>query len=963
MADKPKLPPLPKKKGGPALPSAGTKPILPPLPKKAGAAPAKKQNPALGLLGAVGSALSMPQQVLFKVGKGVGEVVEGHPGAGAKTVLGALGEIPTLGQAGGDISFSEAITPYEAEQRGEVRVLPKGLNTAVEIAADPLNVVTFGTGTVAKKGLQTTGKVLGTEAVERVGRVGLKKGLTTAEQKTLRKAIVAEATEAGVKNAEKTADRTMRALAKRGQGGVVLGLPGTDIGGSVLKGTTAKKVGKATGLTAAKGAVKSSAPVRFLGRAVIPGRAVSEALGSEAGEQVLSAQRARLASGSADQADMMLRIKSAVRDFEDTAGRKFDADDDKFVQAALESGDIPAAAAARPDLARVINTADDIRRTIGDEQVRAGVLKPETLRDADTYLHRVITPEATKAFGRAEKQAVSSGGSVQSALRQGAAKARTIAPERTVQEINAAVDTLQQGGKLADGELENAVSGIAQMLKPGEKLYDESALNALVSRGSEAHRAIATADYISDLRALVDDTGERILMSADDVAQGAEVPANWVKFDLGKLGTFHAPAALKAEITKFHAVIGADDAVESFAKFLKGADKWWKTMVTVYPVGGLAFGARNARSNAFLTFADGMAPHWFGRGLDFQRKISRVKKDFAADIADLGPDAVLKRELGDADFAKYRAAVDNGVIGAGYFDIDIAGGHRLSVKGAPKQGGKTRRAVRAVAGTEGAAANLGRRFNQSIEQNARLSHFLYSVDRLGNLKSAAERTNTVLFDYGRVTPFEQKVIKRVVPFWTFASRVVPAQFRAIVENPARVIVPEKISRATTDPLPENAPEYQRRGGARISKFGPFAGLITTPERPLQAALRTLEPSAQLLAATLPGKQGILEPEHGVPQAFRSALSQFGGAPGAQIKFAAEEAGNVDLFTGFRLADEETRQRLLAELFPPLGRTPRIVAKELPESVVEKRRKKDQPTLAEFAQLLGIRLEKQTKAKR
>lgn len=909
----------------------------------------------MGVLGAVGDALSAPQQALFKTVKGVGNIATGDFGEGFGELGSAVNEL--TGRSTDDTSATEALSPYG------VKRLPKGLDTGLSIVADPLNVVTFGAGAAGKQALKTVAKELAPEVAEQISKKGLK-SLGAADRKILKGTLEAAAQS---KDPAKTAAKQMKALGQRGQGGVNVSIPFTDKGLNLMSGSAAGRIGEATGLSAAKGAVKASAPVRGLRRTLKPGAAVSEAVGSDAGERVLAAQSNRIARETTRINDLTSRLKSGVSAYEKTTGNKWTAADDAFVQEALESGDIAGAVAARPELQTVIEMGDDIRRTTTADQVAAGVLEEGGTRADDTYLHRITTPEADKAFKREQRQAVGAGASVGSSLRQGAKHARTVAEDLpvTAQQINSAIDTLQKGGTVADEALAASVKGLAQRLPAGTKLYQESALTSLMDRGQEAARAIASADYINDLRAITDDTGEQILLSADDLAKRAEaldvpvkkaVPAGYEKFELPGLGDFYAPTELRDEVMKFRMVLGDPGSVGKFVAYMDRSMKWAKGQMTASLPGGIPFGLRNARSNAWMTFVDGMPPTYFDKGRRLQSAVSKVMKSNPEAVARDGIEQTMQAHLDPADFDLWVAAREHGVIGEGFYDLDVPG--VALGRAANKGGSKARKAVRFVAGSDGTLTQKGRAFNSAIEQNARLSHFMYSVERFGDVAEAARRTKAVLFDYAELTPFEQRVLKRVVPFYTFARKNVPAAFSRAIENPARVAVPEKLSNLATDPLDEDSPEYLKRKGARILKGGVplLGGMVSTPERPIQAAVASLEPFAQLAAAAIPGKQGGIEPEKGFAQAARSLLSLTGGIPGAPAKALAQEAGGVNLFTGYKLAEGETLKRLLAEAMPALRRMPSLTAR-LPTA--EKRRmerQSDAELVAEILSVLGFKVE-------
>jgi hypothetical protein len=939
-------------------------------------------NAAKGVAGALGSAIGGLQQVAFKGLQAGNLASQGELGAAGKAALGALGEVGTLGQAGGDIDFAQAMGKFDNGKITPAK-LPRGLNTTVGVVADPLNFLTFGTGAAAKTAGKQAMKTLGEEAAERLATQGFKKGLTTAEKTTLRNALVDSA--ALARNPEKTADKMLKELSLRGRGGVTVRVPGTHIGGTALSGETAAKVGEKTGLTAAKGAVKNSPVGKTVRAALIPGARVEGAHGAKASEELLAALDAKGAAETNRVNDLVTRWNSAVKDFEQTAGAKFTPAEDSIVSRALQSGDVAAAKAANPELARLIDTGDSIRKGTFEANVEAGTLADgisvgddgiptNAARDQETYMHRTRNPEVVKALGDEAPGGLYEGRGLSKSMTPGSAKARTIAPDAADHEINEAINLIRRSGTdavpaelISEADLP-AVEAIARKMDKAKlpldtPYYRESAVASLVESGVEGARAVETSRMLEGIRGIKSENGVSILHNPEDLkALGVEPTkealkdAGLVEFEVPKLGKFYATPEVKSEITKFSTIM-EDDIVGKTKKALNTWDRWWRGQVTASLPGGVPFASRNARTNVMLTVLDGMNPKYFVDGGKFQLRAAKVVKNHAAEIAEHGVEATMAKHLGARDFKLWKAAREYGVVGDGFYNIDITDAPTIRAAGMPKSGGKLKRGARFVAGSHGTMATKGRALNQAVEQHARMSHFLYSVDRLGDLEQAAARTNTVLFDYSRVTPFEQKIAKKVMPFWTFMRKNIPGQLRAFIENPVRVALPEKLSAAMSDQLPEGSPEYQRRAGAHVSKLPGLAGLITTPERPLQAAASALEAPAQLVAGILPGSQGAIEPEGGLPQAFRSMVSQVGGGPAAAAKALIEEGTGKSSFTGFNLKPEEMTQRLLAAGYPQIGRAPALTGR-LPDAVVTSSTKKKAKLkmLAQIAASLGIKVE-------
>lgn len=872
----------------------------------------------MGALGKAGQILSTPQQVLFKGIKAGREAVQGD-GSKALHTLGSAGsEITDLlnitEDKGKDVSFTETIG---------AKKLPWGVETAAQMVADPLNFVTMGAGTVAKKGLQTAGKMGLKETIEQGGL----KALGATGKKELREAIVREAVEAGAKNPEKLATKQLKALAKRGRGGLGISVPGTSKSMNVISSEEISRLPGAAMARAAKQGVKTSKVGSAVRGAVIPFARLSDRAGVEAGKAFGEAESRAFSKAGADTEDIVTRLQAGLSDFKGTAGRKLNEAEDSMIHHALETDAVESLPAP---LQRIGKAIADMRATQTGDELLGGILKADGLRNTDEYLKRVRSDEleALHNAGKGTDSVITSGGSTTKNLNPGSLISRKIAPDATVKEINEVVRMIQEGAEVPAKFLEDAdtLRNLAQRLPHGAKVYKESAIVSAVERGVESARALATAGYVNEVRTIKDTAGNFLVHSADDLEPAAAKSLGYKKFDLGKYGEFYAHPDTIAEMKKFMSIVGQDEIIGQWEKAMSKYNRWWKTQVTSSLPGGLPFALRNARSNVMLMAMDGMSPSWIGKAKTFQKNVKKIIENNAADIADRGVDAVMKDALGD-DYKIWRAARDKGVIGDGFYHIDLDAAPEINVGGKKPMTGRNKvtrgakTALREVAGTEGTLATKGRKFNSYIEDQARMASFLFNADRLGNLDDAALRVKAVLFDYGRLTPFEQKKLKFISPFYTFMRKNTPAQWRAFVENPGRYVLPEKISNATTDPLPEGSPEWQQRSGSRLLKFPGLNGMISTPERPFQAAVKAVEPFTQLAAGIIPGRQGAFEPTEGIPQALRAILSSTGGGALAPAKAAIEEATGTSSFTGYTLRDEDRLARAIGTALPALGHSP------------------------------------------
>lgn len=902
-----------------------------------------------GLLSSALSALSAPQQVLFKGVRGVSDIVRGDVKQGLKGLGIAAAETFTAGQVGGDIGLSEALTSKEKRDRGEVVKLPRGLETLGNVLLDPTNYVTFGTGTAAKQAAEQAGKILTKDALERVAAQGLKKGLTAEEHTLLREGL--EEVARGVsKDPAKTASRQIAALERRAQGGINLGLPklGTV---NVVSGETVGKVSRTLGVPTVKAAVAETGVSRALARGFKPRAAIAQEFGQEVADAVGTAGHERTAEALQLAHNWESELRAAVKSVE----KGVSVEDDRLLQQVLDKGGSLADAPTR--LAPVARTLDRIRKEFTALQAEVGILGPKAAEGTDNYLRRLLSPDALKAVrsGGASARGLKT---LAEAVTPTAAKLRTLLPEASAQDINRLVERFRAGelpeslaaleerlGPLPE-KTGKRIARIAEALPEGAPLYQESAVGATAVRAHEAAQAVAARRFVNNLRE-IKVAGESLLQDSQSFYQRhPNGVADWVEVNLPGVGRFHSHRSVAQEINKVSDVLRNEDAtVGAVRKALLAWERSWKTSATAFPVTG-AFTARNFRSNLFLNLADGLkSPVPYLEAARLQRAVRAAVKDNPQKVASEGVEAVLRGALTPRQFETYKAALDHGVVGHGFFDIEL----RDAAKTARELG------VRGAAGRPRpirALSNKGRDINSAVENHARLSNFIHNREKLGNVKDAALRTKAVLFDYAELTPVEQKILKRVIPFYTFMRKNLELQGKTVLSDPARLVFPEKIAQALSEPLHGNEPEYLQESGARrVALPGPLQGLVTAPDRPFRSAIEDVQ------RLTSPGKfayqLATKAPAEETSKTGREVVSIAGGPIAELGKALADVGTGRSSFTGGYIPPETEAQlrRVLTALVPALGRMPRIEELEQWMDPLIKARPELRPALAELLKTL------------
>ena len=179
----------------------------------------------------------------------------------------------------------------------------------------------------------------------------------------------------------------------------------------------------------------------------------------------------------------------------------------------------------------------------------------------------------------------------------------------------------------------------------------------------------------------------------------------------------------------------------------------------------------------------------------------------------------------------YDAAIDRGVIGRGQYGADITRNLERTLEGemglAPLGGMGGR-----LFGTESLPLRYGFAFGGMVENNARLAVFLNAVKKgkVGDIKTADDLfdhasmlTKKSLFDYSDLSGFEQNVFKRLIPFYTWSRKNIPAQIEGILTHPERyqkiTTAREQIEYGEGRPSPEATDWYGKRVPIYLGKEG------------------------------------------------------------------------------------------------------------------------------------------------
>lgn len=131
----------------------------------------------------------------------------------------------------------------------------------------------------------------------------------------------------------------------------------------------------------------------------------------------------------------------------------------------------------------------------------------------------------------------------------------------------------------------------------------------------------------------------------------------------------------------------------------------------------------------------------------------------------------------------YRLAADYDVIDKGMFAVDL-GVETAGGKGVLKRFGVPGKFDPTDA-RNFVLYKAGSGIGSLIENQNRLVHFASELSRGMSPEDAAESVNKFLFDYSDLTAFEQGVMKRIIPYYTWLRKNAPLQLEMMMEHPEK----------------------------------------------------------------------------------------------------------------------------------------------------------------------------------
>jgi hypothetical protein len=151
-----------------------------------------------------------------------------------------------------------------------------------------------------------------------------------------------------------------------------------------------------------------------------------------------------------------------------------------------------------------------------------------------------------------------------------------------------------------------------------------------------------------------------------------------------------------------------------------------------------------------------------------------------------------------------------------------------------------------------------RRLGNWIEMNQKSNATIAALRQGKSLDEAFKLAEKAGFDYSKITNFESKIMKRIIPFYSFARKNAELQVKTFAKHPERILNQVKFTNLLSNifggdkpteedlaglpPWALNAMGFKIQDGKYISKFGlPMEEFVERVADPIKTSLTSMNP--------------------------------------------------------------------------------------------------------------------------
>lgn len=373
------------------------------------------------------------------------------------------------------------------------------------------------------------------------------------------------------------------------------------------------------------------------------------------------------------------------------------------------------------------------------------------------------------------------------------------------------------------------------------------------------------------------------------------------------------PKAINDEITKFYQPsMGKIDELAKFTGFDYATGLFKGYVTSLFP----SFHIRNMTSNTFQNMLkiglDALNPylHNDAIALVLGKNLNKQITTKTGKVMTLGE--IRKMINGESD------VLTSGAFGKMEQFIDEAS--ERAIKGG-KEAGRFNPLSR-----NNLAFKAGRALGTKAEQEAKVVHVLSNVMQGKTVKEAVKSADETLFNYSKLTEFERSVMRRLIPFYTFARKNAELQIKTLATNPGAVANQLKGIKAVGEIVGEPITEEDKAGlpDYVLNSLGIKAGVNQYGQNTFITGFGL--PIEEFLGR-FSGDKGIVS----------NVISNLMSQSNSLLKFPAEKATGQDFFQGRPIVEITNGEALK----PFLDVLPKGVADQLKE-VLEYKEIPDQP---------------------
>lgn len=210
---------------------------------------------------------------------------------------------------------------------------------------------------------------------------------------------------------------------------------------------------------------------------------------------------------------------------------------------------------------------------------------------------------------------------------------------------------------------------------------------------------------------------------------------------------------------------------------------WKAWTLGIFP----AYHSRNVVGNLWLNFLFDVNPIFYNDAIRMQITQTPLKGGrMVSRVMGLKPGSITTKAgkiIDDKEVMRQAKRLQ--VVGRGIYGVDIPIG---SVE-------KIRRGNSIILGEETKLLRAGFGIGKTLEDNARLTHFIDRIVKGFSYEDAAISTKKALFDYSELSRFERNVMKRIFPFYTWSRKNVPIEIEKLIQQPGKFAGIPKIKEA------------------------------------------------------------------------------------------------------------------------------------------------------------------------